>query len=277
VQDIYNFLTTSTTVPVYDVLMNVTTTSKTLLLLTAAACFAGDPPQTIYGAAGANPAAIQSAVTAFQNALGPLNAPGPTGDTNGRREINWDAVPAQFSAPNNLPADFFNRNSVRGVVFTADSPAWTAFQVSANEADGPVRFDTIQQGYSALFPIFSPQKLFTSIGIHDYNVDFFVPGTQTKGKVKGFGAVFSNVAMPFTSALEFYNSDGLLLGRYYAPVAAKGLSFIGVAFPNKMVTRVRVIPGNAAVGATDNPAGGVNVVVVDDFIYGEPSSDCVAN
>jgi len=44
-----------------------------------------------------------------------------------------------------------------------------------------------------------------------------------------------------------------------------------------MVTRVRVIPGNAAVGATDNPAGGVNVVVVDDFIYGEPSSDCVAN
>jgi hypothetical protein len=36
-----------------------------------------------------------------------------------------------------------------------------------------------------------------------------------------------------------------------------------------VISRVRVILGN--------PAGGVNVVVVDDFIYGEPSSECAAN
>jgi hypothetical protein len=60
-------------------------------------------------------------------------------------------------------------------------------------------------------------------------------------------------------------------------VAAKGLSFIGVRFQNRMVTRVRIVPGNAVIGTQDDPANGRNVVVADDFLYGEPVSDCVAN
>jgi len=226
--------------------MTIQSASKSILiLLTAGAGLSAQATHAIYGASGDNAAAIQGAVNSFRASLGALNPPGQGGDVNGRREINWDAVPAGFSAPNNLPPDFFNRNSVRGAVFVNDNPAWSGFQVSANAADGPVRFDSILNGYSAIFKVFSEQKLFTSIGTSDYNVDFFVPGTPTKGKVKGFGAVFANVALPFTTALEFYNGDGLLLGRYYAPVAARGLSFIGVTFPSKMVARVRVVPGNA--------------------------------
>lgn len=243
-------------------------------LILASIGLAAQPAPAIFGAAGPDAAAIRSAITAFQNALGPLNAPGASGDPNGRREINWDAVPSQFASPNSLPADFFNKNSVRGAVFSVDAPGWTGFQVSTNAADGPVRFENLLAGNAAIFATFSAEKLFTSVGTHDYNVDFRVPGTENKAKVRGFGAVFTNVALPFTSALEFYNSDGLLLGRYYAPVAAKGLSFIGIAFPNKMVTRVRVVPGNAPIGTLDDPANGTNVVVVDDFIYGEPASDC---
>ncbi len=231
----------------------------------------------IFGAAGGDAAAIRPAVIAFQNALGPLNAPGPVGDANGRREINWDAVPAGFSAPNALPADFFNKNSVRGVVLTIDGSGANGLQVSANEGDGPVRFDTILPGYSSLFTTFSAQKLFTSTGKNDYNVDFYVPGTQVKGKVSGFGIVFANVALPFTTAVELYNADGFLLGRYFAPVAAKGLSFVGIQFQNRMITRARIVPGNAVIGTADDPANGRNVVVVDDLIYGEPVSDCVAN
>jgi hypothetical protein len=244
----------------------------TFTFILSSIALSAQPAPAIFGAAGPDAAAIRSAVTAFQNALGPLNAPGPNGDANGRREINWDGVPAGFSAPNNLPPDFFNKNSVRGAVFSVDNPGWTGFQVSANEADGPIRF-----GSPDLFPIFSAQKLFSSIGTNDYNVDFFVPGTQTKGKVTGFGAVFANVALPFTTSIELYNGDGLLLGRYYAPVAAKGLSFVGVQFHNKMVTRVRIVPGNAVLGTPDDPANGRNIVVADDFIYGEPTSDCVLN
>jgi len=252
--------------------------ASTLTLMSAVALpLLADPAPAIFGAAGPDAAAIRSAVTAFQEALGPLNPPGPNGNPDGRREINWDGVPAGFSAPNNLPPDFFNKNSVRGAVFSVDNPGWTGFQVSANEADGGVRFDTSLPGYSSVFTTFSAQKLFSSIGTNDYNVDFFVPGTEVKGKVKGFGAVFTNVALPFTTSIELYNSDGLLLGRFFAPVAAKGLSFVGVTFPHRMVTRVRIIPGNAALGNADDPANGKNIVVADDFLYGEPVSDCVQN
>lgn len=231
----------------------------------------------VFGAAGTDAAAVRPAVVALQAALGPLNAPGPTGDANGRREINWDAVPANFSSPNNLPPDFFNRNSIRGVVFTFDSPSWAGFQVSANEADGPVRFENLYAGNASIFTVFSAQKLFSSVGTNDYNVDFFVPGTQVKGKVSGFGVVFANVSLPFTTSIELFNADGLSLGKYFAPVAAKGLSFLGVQFANRMVTRVRIVPGNAVIGTQDDPANGRNVVVIDDLIYGEPVSDCVPN
>ncbi len=148
-----------------------------------------------------------------------LNAPGPTGDANGRRELNWDAVPAQFSAPYLLPNDFFSKNSGRCAVFSVHNPGWTGIQVF-NAAES--------------HPFFSPEKLFVSIGTNDYNVDFFVPGTTTKGKVRGFGIVFSNVALPFATAIE----------------------------------------RNAAFCGTDDPANNVNIVAIGDLIYGEPASDC---
>jgi hypothetical protein len=55
---------------------------------------------TRFDASGANPAAIQSTVDAYRVALGTLN-PNVAGTQNGglgRREINWDGVPAAQSA-----------------------------------------------------------------------------------------------------------------------------------------------------------------------------------
>ena len=64
---------------------------------------------------------------------------GPNGLFGGvRREINWDAVPDAFSAPNNLPANFFNVNSPRGAVF---STGGTGFQLSANAGVAPIEFE----------------------------------------------------------------------------------------------------------------------------------------
>src|SRR5919205_4678139 len=74
----------------------------------------------VFQAAGPNPATIQGTVDAFRNALGTLNANEPGSRGSGRREINWDGVPDEFSDPNPFPPDFFNANlsgRARGVKF----------------------------------------------------------------------------------------------------------------------------------------------------------------
>src|SRR5215510_7611131 len=70
-----------------------------------------------FSASGANPAAILATVDSYRAALGTLNPNVAGSFGTGRREINWDGVPDGFSAPNNLPANFFNANSPRGAVF----------------------------------------------------------------------------------------------------------------------------------------------------------------
>src|SRR5882724_10434476 len=115
-----------------------------------------------FEASGATPADIQTEVDNFRDFLGPNRGVGGT-FPDGRREINWDGVPEAFSAPNLLPANFFNSNSPRGVVFFT---LGTGFQVSANSINStntPVRFGNIFSVYPALFSTFSPQKLFTAL------------------------------------------------------------------------------------------------------------------
>src|SRR5690349_9256637 len=84
--------------------------------------------QTVRQASGLSTADIQGAVDAFRADLGGANNGAGGTFTTGRREINWDGVPDQFSAPNNLPANFFNTTSSRGLVLATPG---TAFQVSA--------------------------------------------------------------------------------------------------------------------------------------------------
>src|SRR6266700_4015559 len=98
------------------------------MLFAAASATAG--PVT-FSASGANPAGIQATVDAFRTALGSLNPNVAGSFGTGRREINWDGVPDALSAPNNLPANFFNVNSPRGVVFATPG---TGVQVSATAA-----------------------------------------------------------------------------------------------------------------------------------------------
>ena len=71
-----------------------------------------------FSASGNNQAAIQTSVDAFRTALGALNPNVAGSFGSGRREINWDGVPDARSAPNALPANFFNVNSPRGAVFS---------------------------------------------------------------------------------------------------------------------------------------------------------------
>ena len=117
----------------------------------------------VFEVSGASPIDIQPTVDTFRAFLGVLNPNVAGSFPDGRREINWDGVPDAFSAPNNLPANFFNANSPRGVVFFTPG---TGFQVSAdsdNPTNAPVRFGNIAPAFPRLFSTFSPERLFTAL------------------------------------------------------------------------------------------------------------------
>jgi hypothetical protein len=117
----------------------------------------------VFSSAGSNPTSIQGTVDAFRAALGGNLNPNFVGSfADGRKEINWDGVPDRFSAPNNLPPDFFNVNSPRGAVFSTPG---SGVQVSANLGVAPIKFDNINPTYSEQFSTFSPQRLFTAFAL----------------------------------------------------------------------------------------------------------------
>jgi hypothetical protein len=116
--------------------------------------------------------------------------------------------------------------------------------------------------------------LFTALNTNVMDVWFFVPGpgTVTAG-VTGFGAVFTDVDSATGTKLEFYTPDGALLYERFVPYLTgnESLSFLGVSFnAGEVVGRVRITSGNAALGPDES--GNIDVVAMDDFIYGEPVS-----
>jgi hypothetical protein len=231
---------------------------------------------------GANAAALQAIVDQFRTDLGGANNGVGGSFISGRREINWDGVPDSFSEPNNFPPNFFNVNSPRGVIFNAIEDATGAalnqFAVSATTASGTaVRFGNLNTNYSTIFQTFSAQRLFMARNTHMLEISFFVPGTKIPATVSGFGLVFADVDSATggnRSLIRVYGADGTQLSAASAPVLDNGLSFVGISFnAGERIARVVIESGNAALSATNNDGvSGVDVVAMDDFIYGEPRS-----
>ncbi len=210
---------------------------------------------------------IADNLDAFRAALGgPLNAPNTPPAESGRREINWDRVPAAVTNVDTFPATFFNVNSKRGAVYSTPG---TGLRVDSTN------FAAVNAGLADQFAFFSPKKLFMPVGSNQVDVDFKLVGTTTPGLVKGFGAVFADVDRPGSTTIEFFDADSTRIGVVVAPnhSGAQLLSFVGAVFEAPIVARVRITSGEAALTATsiDVSAGGPkDLVVMDDFVYGEP-------
>lgn len=241
----------------------------TLLMATGILCAAPLSASAIavYSSSGSNAASIQGSVDGFRADLGTNNlANAPA--TGGRREINWDGVPAGFSDPNHLPGNFFNSNSPRGAVF--ETPG-SGFKVSANTGVGtPERFGSINPSFPSSFSVFSSQKLFTAIDSNIVDVKFFVPGTTQAANVRGFGSVFTDVDLLGPTTVEFFDMNNNLLSKQTVlnTPGATSLSFLGVSLEQAIINRVRITAGNAALSNLD----GFDFVAMDDFIYGEPQA-----
>jgi len=139
--------------------------------------------------------------------------------------------------------------------------------------------------YNTDFSTFSPFRLFTPVGSNITEALFFVPGSNgaIPATVRGFGAVFTDVDQPDGSGpggkrgnrgastlLEYFDADGKLLFSSFVPASPGdgSLSFFGIAFKDPLIAAVRITTGDVAPGPDDD--GESDIVVMDDFIYGEP-------
>jgi hypothetical protein len=219
---------------------------------------------------------ISAALDQFRDLLGggqPNTVPGAVG---GRREVNWDAVPANLTNNNSFPGDFFGSSDPaaangrkRGLVMTTPG---SGFSISDNN------FLNVNPTYGDQFKTFSPFKTFIAVGSTITDNFFKIPGTNTDASVQGFGVIFSDVNNESSTSMEFYEGERLL-GTFKVPNngnnAPGAFSFLGVYFPNAKVTHVRIHSGSAPLSPTQNDISdgdGEDLVIMDDFIYSEPAN-----
>jgi hypothetical protein len=139
-------------------------------------------------------------------------------------------------------------------------------------------------GYDKTFRTFSPSRLFTPVGSNITNASFFIPGTNgtLPATVRGFGAVFTDVDQDGSGSglrranrnastiIEYFGRDGRVLFSGFVPASPgdRSLSFFGIVFDDARIASVRIKTGDVAPGPNDDRHH--DVVMMDDFIYGEP-------
>src|SRR5215213_3376554 len=239
--------------------------------------------QTVFQAAGPTVASIQSTINEYRTALGNPNGNTLAEVANGRREINWDgAVPTDVTTPPVTPFNTFLNN--RGAQFTTPGIGLSQAPPSGGPQGGLVTLFG-NTSYATAFRAFSAPRLFTPVGSNITDTFFFVPGSNgaTRAAVTGFGAIFTDVDKPDGSGpgdkrgnrsastlMQFFGADGRLLFSSFVPAAPgdAGFSFFGIKFNDPRIASVRIIAGNIAPGPDDDR--GSDIVMMDDFIYGEP-------
>ena len=236
-----------------------------------------------------NSAGLAYAVNTFRAALGGDDNGNTVGPLNyGHRSINWDAPIVPF----NMPANFFNSPpTTRGAVFQASPPKFAVSNPSGGWSKDD-KFSSLNERASRSFITFSPKRLFTPVHTNTVTTKFRIPGKYTPAAVAGFGAVFVDVDKPYTTYLKLYDYRGCLVANVPVPPKSGGLSFVGVKI-NKVyypwnpargwkaaaspIAKATMKLGNASIKSraywTSTYAWWkkmIDVVVLDDLIYGEP-------
>lgn len=238
-----------------------------------------------FSASGANAAAIQNTVDAFRAALGTPDNGNQGPQATGHREINWDGGGATNGTAAVTP--FTGFQNTRGATFTTLGSGLTQAPITGGLVDiapflaGPQNnLSDLNPTYATAFKTFSPLRLLVPLDSTITDGTFSIPGsggTKPAG-VTGFGVVFTDVDLANSALLEFFDFKGDSLGQFSAPCGSGSpcsptdgtLSFLGVIFTDKQITRVRITNGNAALGANDDPAHGIDIVALDDFLFAEP-------
>jgi len=266
-----------------------------LAVLAGVACVAGVQPTyaqtvaaaaqrfvapTVFQAAGTSAASIQSTVDQFRAALGVTNNGNNPGQASGHREINWDGGSPTNAATSLSGTPLTAFLNTRGANITTRGSGFV-------QAPASGLADTFgNSSYATIFHAFSPLRLFSPIGSNVTVVEFAVPGSNgnTPATTTGFGVVFTDVDSPdgsrpddrtgnrhASTVIEYFGTHGELLFKSSAPASPGdgNLSFLGVVFDDARIARVKIIAGDAAPGPND---GSADIVMMDDFLYGEPTA-----
>ena len=252
----------------------------------------------VFQAAGPNIASIQGTVDAFRAAV-PFNSGGVNNGSvtgpllSGRREINWDGGDPNLLTTTPIPpvTPFNVFLNTRGGQFTTPGTGLTQGPPSGGSEGGLAALFN-NATYATIFSAFSPSRLFTPVGSNITEALFFIPGMNpippvsnpsSPATVRGFGAVFTDVDQPDGSGpgqkkgnrgastlMEYFDQRGELIFSSFVPASpGKGsLSFFGIVFEDARIARVRITTGDVAPGPNDDAKN--DIVVMDDFIYGEP-------
>jgi hypothetical protein len=263
------------------------------VVLTVLTCVAGAQPAlaqsdftakhfeapTVFQAAGPSAASIQGAVDQFRAALGAVNNGNSSGQTSGRREINWDGGSPTNAATTLSGTPLTTFLNTRGANITTRGSGF----VQAPPSGLANTFGN--SSYATIFHAFSPLRLFSPIGSNVTEVELSVPGSNgnTPATSTGFGVVFTDVDSPdgsrpgnrtgnrhASTLIEYLGPHGELLFTSSAPASPGdgNLSFLGVVFGEARIARVKIIAGDVAPGPNDDRK---DIVIMDDFFYGEPT------
>lgn len=243
-----------------------------------------DAPPTVFQAAGPDAASIQGAIDEFRARLGDnnLNNPGPL--PKGRREINWDGGNPNIldtTAPVNPFLTFLN---TRGSQFKTPGLGLSQAPPSGGPQGGlAVLFGN--PTYGKIFRAFSKSRLFTPVGSNITEASFAVPGTNglAPAAVRGFGVVFTDVDQPdgsragsslsnprSSTSIQYFDRNGALVFTSFVPASPGNgnFSFFGITFDDARIASVRIKTGDVAPGPNDDRQH--DIVMMDDFVYGEP-------
>ena len=205
---------------------------------------------------------IAATVAEFRTVLGdPLNGGTPGPLSEGRREIKWDAAPAE------MPGDFFNTVVKAGAIFTTMAPDFEQRQ----------RFQRGQPGLRRRLQRVQPAE-----DVHAHRqrgADHRVQGAGLRypGGDPGLRRRVLRRRATGAASIKLFDAHGRSLGQYHAPVRtdAAGFSFVGVVFDSPIVAEVRIMSGQRALGPDVqdlSDGGNQDLVVMDDYLYGEPQA-----
>jgi hypothetical protein len=264
----------STVIAVFGLLSMLLAVSET------AQAQGNQPTPLVFQAAGPDAASIQSTVDAFRAALGNDNGNNPGPIQKGRREINWDGGNPNIldtTAPVNPFLVFLN---TRGSQFKTPGLGLSQAPPSGGPQGGLAALFG-NPTYGTIFSTFSRSRLFTPVGSNITEVSFSIPGTNgtAPASVRGFGAVFTDVDQPDgvsatarrgSTLIQYFDKEDRLIFSSFVPAAPGdgNLSFFGIKFDDARIASVRIKTGDVAPGPNDDAHH--DIVMMDDFIYGEP-------